>query len=159
MPTVSFPLAKIRRGLTINSSSAVCILAVVALTNVVPLTGGASQTDRASSEDYSFVGDWRGVSICMVRESACRDEDSLYHVTRLTGKLGWYSMKFDKIVDGKPVTMGKQECSYDSTKKSLVCEFARGVMRFSIQGDRMEGSMSLTDGTLWRRISLKKSAA
>lgn len=66
-------------------------------------------------------------------------------------------MKLDKIVNGKPVTMGTQECNYDSTKKSLVCEFARGVMRFAIQGDRMEGTMSHTDGTLWRKITLKKS--
>ena len=66
-------------------------------------------------------------------------------------------MKLDKIVNGKPVTMGTQECSYDSTKKSLLCEFARGVMRFTVLGDRMEGTMSLTDGTLWRKITLKKS--
>jgi hypothetical protein len=30
-------------------------------------------------------------------------------------------------------------------------------MRFTIQGDKMEGTMSLTDGTLWRKITLKKS--
>ena len=66
-------------------------------------------------------------------------------------------MKLDKIVNGEPVTMGTQQCVYDSTKKSLVCEFARGVMRLTIQGDKMEGTMSLTDGTLWRKITLKKS--
>jgi hypothetical protein len=140
-----------------NSSSAVRILAVIALTSVVPLMGGASQTKPASSEDYAFVGDWRGDSICVLRESACHDENSLYHVTQLTEKPGWFSMKLGKIVNGKPVTMGTQECSYDSTKKSLLCEFARGVMRFTVLGDRMEGTMSLTDGTLWRKITLKKS--
>ena len=135
----------------------VSIAAVVALTILVSLRGEAVQSQPASSDASSVVGDWRGNSICVVREIACRDEDSLYHVTRLAAKPGWFSMKLDKIVNGKPITMGTQECSYDSAKKSLVCEFARGVMRFAIQGDRMEGTMSLTDGTLWRKITLKKS--
>jgi hypothetical protein len=94
----------------------------------------------------------------VVRKSACHDEDSLYHVTRLVEKPGWFSMKLDKIVDGKPVTMGTVECSYDSAKQTLSCEFARGAFRFTIQGNKMEGSMTLTDGSLWRKISLKKSA-
>jgi hypothetical protein len=34
-----------------NSSSALRILAVIALTSAVPLTGGASQTKPASSEN------------------------------------------------------------------------------------------------------------
>ena len=142
-----------------NPSSAVCILAVIALTGVVPLTGSGSQTNRASPEDYAIVGDWRGDSICMARESACRDEDSLYHVARLGDKPGWFSMKLDKIVDGKPVTMGTVECSYDSSKKSLGCEFPRGAFHLTLQGNKMEGTMTLTDGTLWRKISLKKSAS
>ena len=141
-----------------NPSSAVCILAVIALTSVVPLTGSGSQTNRASPEDYAIVGDWRGDSICMARESACRDEDSLYHVAKLAGKPGWFSMKLDKIVDGKPVTMGTTECSYDSAKRALTCEFPRGVFRFTIQANKMAGTMSLTDGTLWRKLALSKSS-
>jgi hypothetical protein len=105
-----------------------------------------------------LVGDWRGESVCVVRESACHDEDSLYHVTRLAGKPGWFSMKLDKIVDGKPVTMGTTECSYDSAKRALTCEFPRGAFRFSIQANKMTGIMNLTDGTLWRKITLSKAS-
>jgi hypothetical protein len=140
-----------------NPWRTVSIVAVAALTILVSPRGEATQGQPALTDDSSVVGDWRGNSICVVRESACHDEDSLYHVTRLDGRPGWFSMKLDKIVDGKPVTMGTQECNYDSTKKSLVCEFPRGVMRFTIQGDRMEGTMTLTDATLWRKITLKKS--
>jgi hypothetical protein len=119
--------------------------------------GGASQSKTKPADDSIVVGDWRGDSICVVRESACHDEDSLYHVARLAEKSGRFSMKLDKIVDGKAVTMGTQECTFDPGKQALLCEFARGVMRFMLQGDKMEGSMTLTDGTLWRKISLKKS--
>ena len=141
-----------------NPSRTASIVAMAALTILASPYGEEARSKPTSPDDSGIVGDWRGNSVCVVRESACHDEDSLYHVARLPEKPGWFSMKLDKIVDGKPVTMGMQECNYDSTKKSLVCEFPRGVMRFAIQGDKMEGTMTLTDGTLWRKISLKKSA-
>jgi hypothetical protein len=142
-----------------NSSSAVRVLAFAVLSIFIAGRGGARQRKAAPPDDSVVVGDWRGDSICVVRESACHDEDSLYHVTRLVEKPGWFSMKLDKIVDGKPVTMGTVECSYDSAKQTLSCEFARGAFRFTIQGNKMEGSMTLTDGSLWRKISLKKTAS
>jgi hypothetical protein len=117
----------------------------------------ALQAQPIPTDDSSLVGDWRGESVCVVRESACHDEDSLYHVTRLAGKPGWFSTKLDKIVDGKPVTMGTTECSYDAAKRALTCEFPRGVFRFSIQANKMTGTMNLTDGTLWRKIALSKA--
>jgi hypothetical protein len=67
-------------------------------------------------------------------------------------------MKLDKMVDGKPVTMGTVECSCDSARRALTCEFARGVFHLAIQDNKMTGTMNLTDGTLWRRLTLKKSA-
>ena len=67
-------------------------------------------------------------------------------------------MKLDKIVGGKPVTMGTTECSYDSAKRALTCEFPRGVFRFTIQANKIAGTMSRTDGTLWRKITLRRSS-
>src|SRR5216683_5757878 len=141
-----------------HSSRAVHILAIMALMILVAARGGARQRKAAPPDDSVVVGDWRGDSICVVRESACHDEDSLCHVTRLVEKPGWFSMKLDKIVDGKPVTMGTVECSYDSAKRALTCEFPRGVFRFTIQAHKMAGTMNLTDGTLWRKITLSKSS-
>lgn len=66
-------------------------------------------------------------------------------------------MKADKIVSGKPVTMGTVECSGDEARRTLDCEFERGVFQFAIQGNEMQGSMKLKGGTLWRKISLKKT--
>jgi hypothetical protein len=66
-------------------------------------------------------------------------------------------MKADKIVDGKPVTMGTVECSYDVKQHSLECAIPRGgVLRFTAEENKMQGSMTLADKTLWRKISLKK---
>ncbi len=115
----------------------------------------ASNAKPADSGDSLPLGDWRGDSICVVRESACHDEKSLYHVARLPDKPGWVSIRLDKIVDGKPVTMGAEECRYDAEKRSLTCEFARGLMQFTVAGSKMEGTMLLTDKTMWRKINLK----
>jgi hypothetical protein len=132
-------------------------LAIAALNSFAAARGDARPAPQVPANDSTVLGDWRGESVCVVRDSACRNEDSLYHVTRLAGKPGWFSMKLDKIVDGKQVTMGTTECSYDSAKRALTCEFPRGVFRFTIQANKMTGTMNLTDGTLWRKIGLNKS--
>jgi hypothetical protein len=140
--------------------SALCRIVLFALPTqnaVLLFATGVSRTPQAAPDDASIVGDWRGESTCVVRESACHDEDSLYHVTKLVEKPGWFSMKLDKIMNGKPVTMGTMECNYETPKQSLTCEFPKGVMQFIVGGEKMEGTMRLRDGTLWRRLSLKKS--
>jgi hypothetical protein len=141
------------------AKSHVVMVCVAALNTIAVALGDARSAHQTASDDSAFLGDWRGESICVVRESACHDEDSLYHVKKLAEKPGWVSMKLDKIVDGKPVTMGVMDCSYNAAKQSLKCEFPRGVMRFSVSNDKMEGTMTLPDGTLWRKITLKKTLA
>ena len=133
-------------------------LVLAPLNSCAAAQGDARQAQQVPVDDSSLVGDWRGESVCLVRDSACRDEDSLYHVAKLAGKPGWFSMKLDKIVDGKPITMGTTECSYDSAKRALTCEFPRGVFHLTIQANKMAGTMNLTDGTLWRKIALSKSS-
>src|SRR5262245_2573314 len=70
----------------------------------------AQKSSAGASAEISPVGDWRGASICQVHPSACQDEDSLYHVTAISGKPGQFSMQADKIVDGKPQNMGNADC-------------------------------------------------
>src|SRR5258708_35369736 len=69
---------------------------IMAALNSYPATQGeARQTQQVPADDSSPLGDWSGESVFVVRDSACRDEDSLYHVTKLAGKPGWFSMKLD----------------------------------------------------------------
>ena len=119
--------------------------AIAALNSFAAAQREARPAQQVPADESGLVGDWRGDSVCVVRDSACRDEDSLYHVAKLAGKPGWFSMRLDKIVDGTPVTMGTTECSYHSAKRALTCEFPRGVFRFTIQANKMAGTMSLTD--------------
>ena len=117
------------------------------------------QSGQKPAEGPSPVGDWRGDSICQVRPSACHDEDSLYHVTKTAGKPGQFSLQADKIVDGKPETMGTSECSYDAAKQTLDCPLGRATVKFTVTDNTMEGVMLLPDKTVWRKITLKKVEA
>jgi len=113
-------------------------------------------SSAGNNSDEALVGDWRGQSSCVVKPSGCQEEDSLYHLSRLASKPGWFSLKADKIVEGKPVTMGVSECSFDRAKHSLQCHLPAGTFQFEVHGNLMQGTMKLSDGTQWRNLSLKK---
>jgi len=125
--------------------------------SLAPSTPMAQVNQKPTSDEALLVGDWRGDSICVVRESACHDEDSLYHFTKVAGKPGVYSLQADKIVNGQPVTMGTSDCNYDAKAQALECAIPnRAVVLFTWEGKEMHGTMTLTDKTLWRKLTLKK---
>src|SRR5215831_7621257 len=96
----------------------------------------------SAGAEAALAGDWRGESICVVRESACHDEDSLYQLSKIPDKPGRYSLKAGKIVDGKLITMGTTECSYD--QRGLECEIsADAVLRFTVNGNTLQGTMTI----------------
>jgi hypothetical protein len=139
---------------TCNKLQCSLLRRLVAATMAI-LPASAQQRDAASPKD-SPIGDWRGMSICQVKPSGCRDEDSLYHF-KIGAKPGSFELQADKIVDGKPVTMGIGPCNYDAAGQ-LDCPTAPGgpVLSFKVKGDEMSGIMKLPDGTLWRKLILKK---
>jgi hypothetical protein len=118
---------------------------------------GASKTTSPANAESALDGDWRGESVCVVRESACHDEDSLYRFSKIPDKPGRYSLKADKIVDGKPVTMGTSECSYDRSQRAVECAItADAMLRFTVNGDTLHGTMTIQGSKLWRKLTLKK---
>jgi hypothetical protein len=128
----------------------------VAMLITLSLTFVVSQAADDQSTDAALAGDWHGESTCVVKPSGCHDEDSLYHVAKIPEKPGRFSMKLDKIVGGKPVTMGTVECSYEATTQSLSCSWERGSFLFTVHGDQMNGVMKVEGGRVWRKLSLKK---
>lgn len=123
---------------------ALLLIAAAFTTSASPQTSGDA-----------LIGDWRGDSICVVRDSACRGEKALYHVKKL-GQPDRYSMQADKIVNGQPVSMGTTDCVFAREKQTLTCELPKGVIHLTLRDTYLDGTMNLTDGTLWRNISLKR---
>ena len=130
--------------------------ALVSLLLAAPVV--LSQTAPADNNEgiAGVVGDWHGDSICQVKQSACRDEESLYHFSACPGKPGKLMLQADKIVDGKPVTMGGPDCICDLRDHSIQCRIPAGTLQLDVSSDLMLGNLKLQDGTLWRKLTLRR---
>ena len=104
----------------------------------------------------AIAGIWRGQSSCEQKESACRDETVVYRFSPLQDKPDSFSVSADKIVDGKAVNMGTLEFRYIATQQALVCGYAQGVWRLSVDGTKLEGTLTRPDGIVFRRVALRK---
>lgn len=119
---------------------------------VVALLSFSSALAAQAGKPADVLGTWEGESICTVRPSACHDEHVIYEITQAPDhKL---KMSADKVVNGERQNMGDLDCSYDG--KTLSCPFARGVWAFDVSGSKMKGTLKLTDGTLFRKVDVKK---
>jgi hypothetical protein len=116
----------------------------------------------ASADDGSeLVGDWEGESVCGAGFPACHDEHVVYHITKPPDEQGNVSIAADKIVGGRPDPMGVIELKYDAARQTLKGEMKnnryRGVWEFRVEGDTLEGTLTiLPDKTVARRIKVKK---
>ena len=104
----------------------------------------------------AIAGIWRGQSSCEQKQSACREETVVYRFSPLENKPGSFSVSADKIVDGKPVHMGTLEFQYVEDQHALICEYGQGVWRLSVAGEKIEGTLTRPDGSLFRRVALHK---
>ena len=118
-------------------------------------TTATAQAGKPAADDSALVGDWRGDSICVVRPSACNDEKALYHIKQLGGQPSRFSVQADKIVNGQAVNMGTMECSYAPEKHVVTCSTPKLVIHLTLKGKNLDGTMNLSDGTLWRNITLR----
>ena len=113
---------------------------------IAMLPAAADELDR-------FIGEWHGESICVAKNTACRDETVIYRITRLAGKSGYASVSADKIVNGSAINMGTLEFRYDHD--SLICEYSQGVWRLKLEAGKMEGTL-IRENVVFRRITLRK---
>lgn len=56
---------------------------------------------------------------CVLKNSPCRDEINVYRFSELAGKPGWFSGVGSKLVNGKEISMGTLDWSYDAEKHIL----------------------------------------
>jgi hypothetical protein len=106
-------------------------------------------------DSAQILGHWSGESICQVKNSPCHDEKVIYHLAK-SKEPGKVNVSADKIVDGSPVNMGSIEFLYDKENRTLISESTSGVWKFMVHGKSMEGTLTLPDKTLYRRVILRK---
>lgn len=115
------------------------------------------QNPASGGEERELAGTWRGDSLCVEKGTACHDEVAVYRIAAIPGKPGTLLVSGGKVVDGKEIVMGTGEWRYDSAKRTLSVEFPRGVITLKADGDKLEGTFTLPDKTVLRRITLKKA--
>ena len=117
------------------------------------LPQGGAQIVGARSQ---ISGTWRGNSQCVLKNSPCHDETNVYRFSELAARPGWFSGSGSKVQSGKEIPMGTLDWRYDPTSHLLESKNPNGVFRFVVDDDKMEGTLLLPDGTVYRRISLTK---
>ena len=138
---------------------------VALLTALTLLAFGARRPAQAApgasaGDGSQLVGDWAGESVCGGGIPSCHDEHVVYHITKPPDERGNVSIAADKIVNGKPEPMGVIELKYDAERRTLTGELKnnryKGVWEFKVEGDTMEGTLTILPNTIGRRIKVKK---
>jgi hypothetical protein len=108
----------------------------------------------ASDTRGKIPGEWRGHSECVDKNSACRDEINVYRFSKLARDPNEFYVTASKVVDGKEIVMGGGNWKFDAER--AVLESLSPSIRLVVRGDQMEGALALANGTVYRRIYLKK---
>ena len=114
---------------------------------------------QAPANSPTLAGAWEGSSLCTVPNSPCHDEHVVYHIKATDSNDSTkYAIDANKIVNGTEESMGTLECTFKADKaekNELYCDTA-GVWRFTVTGRTMSGTLTLKNGTLYRKVSLTK---
>ena len=122
------------------------------------MAAGRSGNDvngESTAVQTQLFGDWSGDSICQLKNSPCRDEKVVYHISK-GGRPDLIVVDADKIVNGKAENMGRLDFKYDAKAETMISE-SYGHWVFYIKGNKMDGTLTTADGTLYRKVSLTKN--
>ena len=128
------------------------LILFVALASALP---AHASKPESPSDLADLVGDWAGTSLCQVKPSACHDESVIFRLSRPHDNK--ITVQADKIVDGKTVTMGSGEWTYDQSAHALTWQIPRGAWKLVVEGNEMNGTLVVPDNITFRRVHLTKS--
>ena len=113
----------------------------------------------AAASPDAIVGTWEGTSLCQVRPSPCHDEHVVYRISAVQPL--HYRIDAYKLVAGQEDFMGAIDVTLDSSGRELDGPVisggqVRARVHFALNGSRLTGRMTGTDGTLYRLIDVTK---
>ena len=112
-----------------------------------------------SNQKDPIAGTWKGTSLCQVKDSPCHDEIAVYHAVKLPGGKT-YNFQMNKMVNGKEEEMGMLSFAYDDAEKTLTATSpgkVKGRWKFKVNGNRIHGTLTIGDSTLYRIIEIQKA--
>jgi hypothetical protein len=102
------------------------------------------------------VGTWRGVSICLVRPSACNDETVIYRITPMK-TTDSVAIDARKIVRGEQQEMGVLRCRSIAASGQVTCSMPQGTWQFTVRNDSLIGELRLPDNTRYRDVRTQRA--
>src|SRR5262245_17078004 len=106
---------KLTKALTVAIKAMLLTLGVWGAVAVIE-AGGPIKS--AMPDDGSqLVGNWTGESLCVGDHPACHDEKVVYRISKSAGKSDSVTIIMDKIIEGKPETIGMFDFKYDAVQK------------------------------------------
>jgi hypothetical protein len=67
-----------------------------------------------------------------------------------------FAMQADKIINERPEYMGTIEFQFDAATGTLAGKYRDSVWKFTLSGRDLEGTLTLADGKLYRKIKVTK---
>jgi hypothetical protein len=126
---------------------------VIALFLFFSITGRAQ---KPVTDTSGLSGTWKGSSVCQVKSSSCSSETVIYHIAR-TEKPNQYGIQMNKIVNGKEEDMAWIPATYDPATHKLTGTMNNyKAWHFTVKGKRIDGTLLLEDGTLYRVIHVAR---
>ncbi len=109
-----------------------------------------------AAQKAGLIGVWSGESICVQQGTACNNEQVVYHVDAMPDHPDQVQIRADKIVNGEVLTMGTSAWHVDADHRTVEWKTPRQVWLLSFSGIHMEGTLTLSNGTVVRKVSLRK---
>ena len=136
--------------------ASMCRLAITTMICMFLVAQIQASRAQAAGDQSQISGTWRGNSECALKNGPCRDETNVYRFFAVSGRPGKYSGAGSKVVNGEEILMGTLDWQYDAKNHILESNNPNGVFRFVVHDDKMEGTLLLPNGTVYRRIHLTK---
>lgn len=115
-----------------------------------------AKAQKAKPQAESPVGIWRGESVCTTGAPSCHDEKVVYYIQLIPDKPDVTFIRADKIVEGKAITMGSGPWKYNRAKQTLSMESEQRLWLLNINGNRIEGTLTVPSNVIFRRMTLTK---
>jgi hypothetical protein len=120
----------------------------------------AAKATTARPPIAAIAGRWRGQSLCVNLKAApaCKDEQVIYDFAPVAGVPDSGTLNADKLVDGKPQSMGPIPVRWDAASRQWQSEFhapngQHVQWTFAVRGDSLVGSLvDLTSRTRIREV-------
>ena len=106
------------------------------------------------SIDSTIIGVWKGTSICQLQNTSCQDEIVVYYITK-SRDVDSFSVKANKIIDGREQEMGVLLYKLDRKNKRLISNDNGALWKFDLKNRELSGTL-FYKGTFYRIIKLTK---